>query len=83
MSKHLMDKFELKFRPGGEDDMVPAIGTLYDERLLEQFYKKDENVVLFQVYEIICRHGHGKEMLYTEICSRYNEKYASTKKRCA
>lgn len=63
--------------------MVPAIGTQYDERLLEQFYKKDENVVLFQVYEIICRHGHGKEMLYTEICSRYNEKYASTKKRCA
>lgn len=80
MSKHLMDKFEIKYR---QQDEELGTGAEYDERLLEQFYKKDENVVLFQVYEVICRHGQGKEMLYTEICSRYNEKYASTKKRCA
>jgi hypothetical protein len=55
----------------------------YDERLLELFYKRDENMVLFQVYDVICRHGKEREMLYTEICNKYNDKYASTKKRCA
>lgn len=87
MSKHLMDKFEIKWKgtsnAGGRFAYDELAGSQYDERLLEQFYKKDENVVLFQVYEVICRHGQGKEMLYTEICNRYNERYASTKKRCA
>jgi hypothetical protein len=37
MSKHLMDKFELKYKPGGEDDdmVMGAATTEYDERLLE------------------------------------------------
>lgn len=87
MSKHLMDKFEIKWKgkasSGVLDELAIGGSSQYDERLLEQFYKKDENVVLFQMYEVICRHGQGKEMMYTEICNRYNEKHASTKKRCA
>jgi len=75
MSKHLLDKFEIKIKEGGSSE-----GN-YDERLLEQFYKRDENVVLFQIFEIIC--AGGEEMLYSEICKKYNERHASTKKRCA
>ena len=40
-------------------------------------------MVLFQVYDVLCKYGENRDMLYTEICSKYNEKYASTKKRCA
>ena len=53
-----------------------------DEILLEQFYKRDENVVLFHLYDILCRNSH-REMVYSEICSQYNDQFASSKKRCA
>ena len=56
---------------------------LFDEKLLGQFYKREENVVLFHIYDIICQNAQNRELLYSEICSKYNEKYASTKKRCA
>lgn len=52
-----------------------------DVKLLEQFYKREENVILFQVYEIIC-HNSTKDLVYSEICTKFNDKYAS-KKRCA
>jgi hypothetical protein len=34
MSKHLMDKFEIKYKQGGGDDDI-VNGAEYDERLLE------------------------------------------------
>lgn len=53
-----------------------------DVLLLEQFYKRDENIVLFHVFDILCEQPE-KKVLYNDICSRYNEKFASSKKRCA
>ncbi len=50
--------------------------------MLEQFYHKEENLILFQMFEILCDHSH-KGMLYSEICKLYNTKFASSKKRCA
>jgi hypothetical protein len=36
MSKHLMDKFEIKYKQSGDgDDEVMGTGVEYDERLLE------------------------------------------------
>ena len=54
----------------------------YDTQMLEQFYKRDENVILYQMYEILCA-SESRQMNYSEICKRYNEKYANSKKRCA
>jgi hypothetical protein len=54
----------------------------YDTQMLEQFYKRDENVILYQMYEILCA-CESRQMNYSEICKRYNEKYANSKKRCA
>ena len=55
---------------------------MFDTKLLEQYYKRDENDILFQMYEILCSNA-DKSMHYSEICKKYNEKYASSKKRCA
>jgi hypothetical protein len=54
----------------------------YDVKLLEQYYKREENVILFQMYDILCATPE-RHMIYSEICKLYNEKYAQTKKRCA
>ena len=51
-------------------------------KLLEQFYKREENLILFHMYQILCQHSH-KELVYSEICTKYNEKFAQSKKRCA
>jgi len=49
--------------------------------LLEQFYKREENLILFHVYDILCLNPN-RALVYSEICSKYNEKYAQSKKRC-
>jgi hypothetical protein len=51
-------------------------------KLLEQYYKREENVILFQMYDILCATPE-RHMIYSEICKLYNEKYVQTKKRCA
>ena len=51
-----------------------------DELMLEQFYKKEENPVLFNLHKVICDNS-DRELTYTEICKKYNEKFASSKKR--
>lgn len=52
-----------------------------DVRLLEQFYKKEENVILFHMYDVLCQNSY-RDLVYSEICQKFNDKYAS-KKRCA
>lgn len=54
----------------------------YDELMLEQFYKKDENPILFNLYKVICNKS-SKELTYTEICKKYNSEFASSRKRTA
>ena len=51
-----------------------------DELMLSQFYKKDENAILFNLYRIVCENGQ-RELMYSDICKKYNEKYASSKKK--
>jgi hypothetical protein len=59
-----------------------ADDNTYDVKLLEQYYKRDENVILFQMYDILCAMP-DRHMIYSEICKLYNEKYVQSKKRCA
>jgi hypothetical protein len=63
-------------------DTATTDDNTYDVKLLEQYYKRDENVILFQMYDILCA-TPDRHMIYSEICKLYNEKYAQTKKRCA
>ena len=51
-----------------------------DELLLMQFYKWEENATLFNIYRIICENSQ-KHLMYSEISSKYNEQFASAKKR--
>lgn len=34
------------------------------------------------MYDILCQNA-PRDLVYSEICSQYNQKYASSKKRCA
>ncbi|CDW77868.1 UNKNOWN [Stylonychia lemnae] len=45
----------------------------------QQFYKKEENAILFNLYNIICQNAMTKDLVYSEICKKYNEKYAQSK----
>jgi hypothetical protein len=49
---------------GGE---IPTDTVECDVRLLEQFYKREENAILFQVYEVLCRNSE-RDLVYSEIC---------------
>lgn len=49
---------------GGE---IPIDTVECDVRLLEQFYKREENAILFQVYEVLCNNSE-RDLVYSEIC---------------
>lgn len=38
-------------------------------------------MILFHVYDILCSNA-GRDLVYSEICAKYNERYAQSKKRC-
>ena len=72
----------IKLPQGTDTTKSTADDNTYDVKLLEQYYKRDENVILYQMYEILCAMP-DRQMIYSEICKLYNEKYAQSKKRCA
>lgn len=53
--------------------------TQDDELLLQQFYKKEENPILFNLYKVICENSN-KELTYTDICNKYNQTFATRKR---
>lgn len=38
-------------------------------------------MILFHVYDILCSNAQ-RDLVYSEICAKYNERYAQSKKRC-
>eukprot|EP00347_Sterkiella_histriomuscorum_P000823 403374378 len=50
-----------------------------DSLILEQFYKREENTILFNLYNILCTYAAHKDLVYSEICKKYNDIYAQSK----
>jgi hypothetical protein len=48
--------------------------------MLEQFFTKEENPVLFGLYKIICQNS-DHHLTYNDICKKYNESLTSSRKR--
>ena len=62
-----------------------------DSQMLTQFYKREENQILFSIYNIVCQETNdnlvsstGKQAVYfsyNDLCRKFNSKQASGRKR--
>ena len=71
------------------EDMCITEQTNNDILMLTQFYKREENQVLFNLYQTICQETARQQakqptpvyLSYSELCKLFNARYASSKKR--
>lgn len=57
----------------------------HDIIMLEQFYKPEENSVLFTLFRILCDHAESRAeslgLTYADICKLFNERRGSANRK--
>lgn len=48
--------------------------------MLEEYYKKEENNMLFSLYDLLCKNAH-KKATYLSICKWFNEENSSANRK--